>query len=86
MSARHLFVVKAPSRDALMERLSKRGVQTLVHYPIPVHLQPAYRDLRGDNACPVAEAAAESIVSLPLYPSMPDADVDAVIAALGEVS
>jgi dTDP-4-amino-4,6-dideoxygalactose transaminase len=93
VSARHLFVVKAPARDALMTRLNERGVQSLIHYPIPVHLQPAYRAVheegqlvQGEGSCPVAEAAASSILSLPLYPSLQDVDVDTVIAALREVS
>lgn len=97
-SARHLFVVKAPERDALMERLRERGIQSLIHYPIPVHLQPAYRVPReagqgsgpgngqGQRSCPVAEANASTILSLPLYPALKDVEVDAVIAALREVS
>jgi dTDP-3-amino-3,4,6-trideoxy-alpha-D-glucose transaminase len=92
VSARHLFVVEAPARDALIERLRARGVETLIHYPIPVHLQPAYRHLGEgrdepiEGSCPVAEAAAKRIVSLPLYPSMDDADIDRVAAAVGDVS
>ena len=83
VSARHLFVVHAPSRDAWMERLSSRGVQTLVHYPVPAHLQPAYRELgQGEGSCPVAEKAASSILSLPLYPSMSDDDVDYVLESV----
>ncbi len=86
VSARHLFVVKALARDPLADRLRDRGIQTLIHYPVPVHLQPAYRELAHEGSCPVAEAAATSVVSLPLYPSMRDVDVDAVIAALHEVT
>ncbi|TDI38874.1 MAG: DegT/DnrJ/EryC1/StrS family aminotransferase [Acidobacteria bacterium] len=83
LSARHLFVVRTPSRDAWMERLASRGVQTLVHYPVPVHLQPAYRELgQGEGSCPVAEEAATSILSLPLYPSMSDDDVDYVVESM----
>ena len=80
VSARHLFVVKTPTRDSLEKYLGGHGIHTLVHYPVPVHLQPAYRGLeQGEGSCPVAEAAAKSIVSLPLYPSMTDDDVDYVI-------
>ncbi len=83
LSARHLFVVRTPSRDAWMERLASRGVQTLVHYPVPVYLQPAYRELgQGEGSCPVAEEAASSILSLPLYPSMSDDDVDYVVESM----
>ncbi len=83
LSARHLFVVRTPSRDAWMERLASRGVQTLVHYPVPAHLQPAYRELgQGEGSCPVAEEAASSTLSLPLYPSMSDDDVDYVLESV----
>lgn len=83
VSAAHLFVVQPDSRAVLEEHFGDRGIQTLVHYPIPVHLQPAYRDLdQSEGSCPVAEAAAKRVVSLPLYPSMTDAAVDYVIEAL----
>ena len=83
LSARHLFVVRTPSRDAWMERLASRGVQTLVHYPVPAHLQPAYRELgQGEGSCPVAEESASSTLSLPLYPSMSDDDVDYVLESV----
>ncbi len=83
VSARHLFVVRTPSPDSLEKYLDDHGIQTLVHYPVPVHLQPAYRGLeQGEGSCPVAEAAAKSIVSLPLHPAMTDDDVDYVIDRL----
>jgi dTDP-4-amino-4,6-dideoxygalactose transaminase len=80
--ARHLYPVRLPGRDALREHLSARGVETGVHYPVPLHLHPAYAFLghrKGDF--PVSEAACETIVSLPIYPGLSDAQVDAVIAA-----
>jgi dTDP-3-amino-3,4,6-trideoxy-alpha-D-glucose transaminase len=83
VSSRHLFVVQAPSRSALEEHFDGAGVQTLVHYPVPVHLQPAYRELgQGEGSCPVAEQAAKHILSLPLYPSMSDDDIASVEGAL----
>ena len=83
VSARHLFVVRSPDRDALMRHLEARGIQTLIHYPVPTHLQPAYADSGFDEgSCPVAEEAARSIVSLPLYPSMTEADVQRVADAV----
>jgi len=86
-SARHLFVVHATSRESLMEQLLDRGVGTLVHYPTPAHLQPAYRYLgHGVGSFPIAEAASESVVSLPLYPSLSDDDVDYVIQMMRELS
>jgi dTDP-4-amino-4,6-dideoxygalactose transaminase len=67
----HLYVVRLRDRDQWRARLTEAGVQTGVHYPIPVHLQPAYRDLgyvRGDF--PVAERAGEEVLSLPIYPEL----------------
>jgi dTDP-4-amino-4,6-dideoxygalactose transaminase len=70
----HQFVIRHPRRDALQTFLSDRGIQTQIHYSTPIHLQPAYREL-GLNPLPVTEAAANQILSLPLYPEMKDEDV-----------
>jgi dTDP-4-amino-4,6-dideoxygalactose transaminase len=81
----HLYVVRHPHRDALMAALKERGIGTLIHYPIPLHLQPAfarYGGKPGDH--PVAEKAAAEILSLPIYPELSDAQVDTVIAAVQE--
>ena len=67
----HLYVVRLAQRDAWRARLAEMGVQTGIHYPIPVHLQPAYRDLgygRGDF--PVCEAVAQDVLSLPMFPEL----------------
>jgi len=78
----HLFVVRHPRRDALAERLRARGVGTLVHYPIPLHLQPALAYLGGQPGdFPVAEKAAREVLSLPLHPRLTDAQAQAVVAA-----
>ena len=81
-SARHLMVVRAPKRDELMAHLERRGIQTLIHYPIPVHLQPAYRNADSVGSCPVAEEAVQSIISLPLYPSLSERSVRLVVEAV----
>ena len=82
-SARHLYVARADDRDGLMERLGERGVGTLVHYPVPANLQPAFRHLeQGEGSCPVAEAAARNILSLPLSPDLTDDDADFVVDAV----
>jgi dTDP-4-amino-4,6-dideoxygalactose transaminase len=83
----HLYVVRHPRRDALAAALREKGVGTLVHYPIPLHLQPAFASLgsrRGDF--PVAEKAAGEVLSLPLYPEMTDAQADVVVRAIREVA
>jgi dTDP-4-amino-4,6-dideoxygalactose transaminase len=80
----HLYVVRVPARDAVLERLHARGVMAGVHYPIPVHLQGALADLghrRGDF--PVAEQAADEILSLPLFPEITEEQQDRVCEALG---
>ena len=70
----HLFVVRHPRRDALAAALKERGIGTLIHYPIPLHLQPAFAGARAaPGDFPVAEKAAGEILSLPLYPEMTDA-------------
>lgn len=76
----HLFVVRCPRRDALQAHLAGRGIGTMIHYPAPPHLQPAYRHLGlAEGAFPAAEAWAREALSLPLWPGVPTA---AVIAAL----
>jgi dTDP-4-amino-4,6-dideoxygalactose transaminase len=81
----HLFVVRHPRRDALMAALKERGVGTLIHYPIPLHLQPAFAPLGGRAGdFPEAEAAASTILSLPLYPEMTDGQARSVAAAVRE--
>ncbi len=81
----HLFVVRHPRRAAFMAALAARGVGTLIHYPVALHLQRAYASLggkRGDRR--VAEQAADEIVSLPVYPELTDAQVGVVITAVKE--
>jgi dTDP-4-amino-4,6-dideoxygalactose transaminase len=83
----HLFVVRHPHRDLLARRLADRGIGTLVHYPIPLHLQPAFRPLGGrPGDLPVAEKAAAEILSLPLFPEMSDEQVRVVATAVRELA
>ena len=81
--AYHLYVVRTVERDALQARLRGAGIETLIHYPIPCHLQPAFSDLGfrpGDF--PGAEALAREVLSLPFWPGMPLGDVDRVAEAV----
>jgi dTDP-4-amino-4,6-dideoxygalactose transaminase len=81
----HLFVVRHPRRDALAEALRARGVGTLVHYPIPLHLQPAFAFLGGRRGdLPVAEKATGEILSLPLSPELRDEQAHTVVEAVRE--
>ena len=73
----HQFVVRHPQRDALRHYLLEHGIHTQIHYPVPIHLQPAYREL-ASQPLPVTEATATQILSLPLYPEMRDEDVERV--------
>ncbi len=81
----HLYVVRAADRDALAAALAARGVETAVHYPTPIHRQPAYA-ARGIGPLPRAETAAAEVLSLPIFPELTDAEVDAVCAALAAVA
>ncbi|MEP6769162.1 MAG: DegT/DnrJ/EryC1/StrS family aminotransferase [Acidobacteriota bacterium] len=81
--AAHLYPVRSDRRDALREALAGAGVETGIHYPTPLHLQPAYAFLghrRGDF--PVSERAAETVLSLPLHPRLTGAQVEAVVSAI----
>lgn len=82
----HCYTIRVPRRDAVRAHLESAGIHTGVHYPIPVHLQPAYSDLgyrRGDF--PVAEQAASEVLSLPMFPELNEEQIAAVTDALVSV-
>ena len=79
----HLFVVRCAHRDALRDHLDSRGIASAIHYPTPIHLQPAYAELglgRGD--LPVAERLASENCSLPIFPAIEDAQIAEIVAAV----
>lgn len=81
----HLYVVLNPQRDALQKTLADVGVGTLIHYPIPPHLQGAYADLGlGKGAFPIAERIHDEVLSLPISPSMTMEQANQVVAACQE--
>lgn len=79
----HQFVIRVADRDGVQQRMSARGVRTAVYYPLPLHLQPMYRELgyrEGDF--PEAERASREVLCLPMYPELTDGQVDEVMAAV----
>jgi len=82
----HLFVVRSEERDELRERLAGRGIATGIHYPVPIHLTGAYRWLGlGEGSLPAAEALADRVCSLPIFPSMTERELAAVVDAVKSV-
>ena len=76
----HVYAIRVNERDEVMKYLADQGIATGIHYPVPVHLQEAYRSLgykRGDF--PVAERCAAQFVSLPMYPELTEAHLETVI-------
>lgn len=78
----HQYVIRSPRRDDLRDSLRGQGIGTLIHYPVPVHQQPAYARFAAGASLPVTEAAAREVLSLPLYPEIPDADLVRTVEAI----
>ena len=80
----HQYVLRVPERAAVMAKLRAEGIATAIHYPQPVHLQPAYRDRTpmGPAGCAETARAAGEVMSLPMFPELTDAQVEQVCAAL----
>ena len=82
----HVYTVRGEDRAGLQEALNAEGIQTGIHYPVPVHMQPAYADLGyRAGAFPQSEAAAAQVLSLPLYPELPPSSVAEVARAIKKV-
>ncbi len=83
----HLFVIRHAERDILAQRLAALNIQTLIHYPIPPHLQPAYASLEiANGTLPISEMLHQTVLSLPMGPTMTNDDVSAVIQAINAIS
>jgi dTDP-4-amino-4,6-dideoxygalactose transaminase len=83
----HQFTIRVTndfrlSRDELQQRLSEQKVGTAVHYPIPIHKQPVYKNLGYNTHLRIAETAADSVLSLPVHPSLGSADLETIVEAL----
>lgn len=83
----HLFVIRHPQRDMLMSQLEEEGISTMIHYPIPPHLQDAYAECgHTKGAFPLAEQFADDMLSLPIGPQMPRDAQDRVIEAINRLA
>ena len=77
----HLFPVRSPNRDAMQAHLRDEGVETLIHFPVPIPRQPAMASLPA-SSCPIADRVCNEVFSLPLHPALTDGEVDRVAAAV----
>lgn len=83
----HLYVTEVADRAGVAELLAQRGVQTQIHYPIPIHLQPAYCELGlGAGRYPTTESAAKRVLSLPMFPELSSKQIEYVVKALQAVA
>jgi dTDP-4-amino-4,6-dideoxygalactose transaminase len=83
----HVYTLRAQDRDGLQAALQAEGIQTAVHYAVPAHLQPAFADLGyGKGSFPQAEAAAQQVLSLPMYPELPAQATSQVAEAVKKAS
>jgi len=82
----HLYVVRSKQRDRILKFLGDREIRALVHYPVPLHLQPAYKKLVSNNtSLRESELAAEEVLSLPIYPELEQSDLRLVCDAIKEI-
>ena len=87
LHSHHLFVIQTKRRAEVVARLSEAGIGHGIHYPVPIHLMPAYRFLGYEKgSLPVTESAADLVLSLPLYPEMSIGDVERVCSIVNEAN
>src|SRR5688572_6621581 len=81
----HLYVLRVKNRDLLLKNLGDKGINCAIHYPLPLHLQDAYKGLGlGKGSFPVAERVAEEIISVPMFPELTSADTNAVVQGFSD--
>ncbi len=79
----HLFVVRSSAREALRDHLEANGISNAIHYPTPIHLQPAYASLGlQTGSLPVAERLASESCSLPIFPAIDEQQIERIAAAV----
>jgi len=76
----HLYVIRTKERERLKKYLEENGIQTLIHYPIPVHLQPVFKS--NSIQLPITEKVSKEILSLPIYPQLTDEEVEYIISKI----
>jgi dTDP-4-amino-4,6-dideoxygalactose transaminase len=83
----HVYAIRVPERTAMMQALEAAGVQTGIHYPVPVHLQKAYAHLGGGvGALPITERIAAEILSLPMYAELSETQIEWVIESISRIA
>lgn len=76
----HLYVLRVKQRDQVLKNLAERGVNCAIHYPVPLHLQDAYKDLGlGPGSYPISERCSQEIISLPMFPELSESEIETVI-------
>jgi dTDP-4-amino-4,6-dideoxygalactose transaminase len=79
----HLYVIQTGERDDLQAFLQEREIGTLIHYPVPIHLQEAYRELGYRNGdLPLSEEFSRKVLSLPCFPEMTDSEIEEVVETI----
>ena len=83
----HLFVIRHPARETLADFLKEKGIQTLIHYPVPPHLQPAYQEMNlPENTYPITETIHREVLSIPIGPHISHQEAKYIAATLKEFS
>ena len=82
----HQYVIRSSDRDSLKAFLYQKGIGTLIHYPLPVHMQPAYKNriFVGEGGLSNTEIVSQEVLSLPMYPQLSDAQIEQVCMAVKE--
>ena len=81
----HLYVIRSKKRDKLKEFLKNNGIGTEIHYPIPMHLQPAYQDLNiKEGALPITEKFSKEILSIPIYPELKEEELHTIASLMNK--
>lgn len=81
----HLYIIRVKNRQKLIKHLNSRGIQTGIHYPVPIHLQEAYKSLGNKiGSFPVAEKFSDEILSLPMFPELKEEEISCVAQSIKE--